>query len=162
MDRDGLLTLAKYHAYANALVLDVMEPLSDKELDESSPSRGSARGLLRHVLGSDVFFLALCQGRTVDDLPYLPTVADMRRYWREIDTEMQTFIAGLTEADLARAIALPFQIKGKSVRLPIWQLFTQAFTHATHHRGELSIVLSGLGHPLPTLDPIVLFAEESA
>ncbi len=161
MDRDGLLTLARYHAYANALVLDVMEPMSDTELDQSSPSRGSARGLVRHLLGADVFFVALCQGLAANDIPTFPTIADLRRYWRGVETEMQAFIAGLTQDDLTREIVVPFQLKGKSVRLPIWQLLLQMFTHATHHRGELSIVLSGLGHPLPTLDPILLFAEEA-
>jgi uncharacterized damage-inducible protein DinB len=33
--------------------------------------------------------------------------------------------------------------------------------HSTHHRGELSIVLTELGYPLPTLDIIVHFAEQS-
>jgi uncharacterized damage-inducible protein DinB len=40
-------------------------------------------------------------------------------------------------------------------------LLAQAFVHSTHHRGELSIVLSHLGHPLPTLDIIIPFVTWS-
>ncbi len=161
MDRDGLVTWARYHAYANGLVLAVMEQLTEDELARpSSPSRGSARGLLRHLLGADAFFLALCRGRAAVELPAFSSLVELREFWRGVETEMQTFIAGLTPEDLAREVALPFQLNGKSLRLPVWQLLTQVFQHATHHRGELSIVLSELGHPLPTLDIILFFARE--
>jgi uncharacterized damage-inducible protein DinB len=43
--------------------------------------------------------------------------------------------------------------------LPLWLLLMQAFVHSTLHRGELSIVLSNFGHPLPTLDIIIPFIE---
>ena len=33
--------------------------------------------------------------------------------------------------------------------------------NSIHRRGELSIVLSGLGHPLPTLDIILHFFAQS-
>jgi uncharacterized damage-inducible protein DinB len=40
-------------------------------------------------------------------------------------------------------------------------LMLQSLIHSVHHRGELSIVMTGLGHPLPTLDIILHFARES-
>jgi uncharacterized damage-inducible protein DinB len=50
---------------------------------------------------------------------------------------------------------------GQTLRLPVWQLLIQGFLSSTHHRGELSIVLTQLGHPLPTLDIIIHFVEQS-
>ncbi len=56
---------------------------------------------------------------------------------------------------------LDVTIRGEPVHLPVWQLLLQAFIHAVHHRGELSILLSQIDHPLPTLDIILHFVEES-
>ncbi len=63
------------------------------------------------------------------------------------------------DADLDRQVQVT--LRGRPFQFPMWQLLSQAFVHSTHHRGELSIVLTELGHPLPTLDIIVHFAKES-
>jgi uncharacterized damage-inducible protein DinB len=43
----------------------------------------------------------------------------------------------------------------------MWQLLVQAFVHSTHHRAELAILLGQMGHPLPTLDILIHFAQQS-
>jgi uncharacterized damage-inducible protein DinB len=159
MNRDGLLALYAYDAYANHLVLDGLAQLSEDEFTrEFGPSHGSIRGLLVHVLECEAWFLAICQGRTLEELD-LPTLADIRRYWGDLEREQQTFIAPLTESDLARD--LPIELGDCPFHFPTWQLLVQAFIHSTHHRGELAILLGQMGHPLPTLDIIIHFMKES-
>lgn len=158
MNRDGLLALYAYNAYANNLVLETAAHLTDDELTrQSSPSHSSVHALLVHMLECEAFFLACCQGQSLEDLD-LPGVPDIRRRWSSLAQEQREFITLLDENDLACEIPLPS--KGGS-HLPLWQLLVQAFVHSTHHRGELSIVLSGLGHPLPTLDIILHFFAQS-
>jgi len=53
------------------------------------------------------------------------------------------------------------QIKQKPFRLARWQMLTQSLIHSVHHHGELSIVMTGLGYPLPTLDPILKYIRDS-
>ena len=65
----------------------------------------------------------------------------------------------VSEDLLAQEIIIP--IGGQDIKLARWQFLTQSLMHSTHHRGELSIVLTGLGHPLPTLDIIIEFVQES-
>ena len=159
MNRDGLLALYAYDAYANHLVLDGLAQLSEDEFTrEFGPSHGSIRGLLVHVLECEAWFLAICQGRTLEELD-LPTLADIRRYWGDLEREQQTFIAPLTESDLARDFSI--QLRDRPFHFPMWQLLVQAFVHSTHHRGELAILLGQMGHPLPTLDIIIHFMKES-
>jgi uncharacterized damage-inducible protein DinB len=162
MDRNGLLALYDYNLYANRLMLDVAERLTEDELvRESSPSHGSVRALLHHILNCEVYFLATCRGDT--DLKFnsseIPGLDDMRRYWDKLGTEQRDYISSLGENDFIREVSLT--LRGHPYHLSIWQLMTQAFVHSTHHRGELSIVLTELGHPLPTLDIILYFLQHS-
>ena len=159
MNRDGLLELYTYNAYANRLVLDGLAQLSEDEFTrESGPSHGSIRGLLLHVLECEAWFLAICQGRTLEE-PDLPALADIRRCWGDLEREQLEFIGSLTETDLARDLTI--ELGGHPYHFPMWQLLVQAFVHSTHHRGELAILLGQMGHPLPTLDIIIHFAKES-
>jgi uncharacterized damage-inducible protein DinB len=159
MNRDGLLALYTYNAYANQLVLDGLAQLSEDEFArESSPSHSSIRGLLLHLMECEAWFLATCRERTLEE-PDLPTLADIRHYWGDLEREQRTFIASLTENDLARDLSI--QLRDRSFHFPMWQLLAQAFIHSTHHRGELAILLGQMGHPLPTLDIILHFMQQS-
>lgn len=159
MNRDGLLALYTYNAYANCIVLDGIGELSADEFTrESSRSHDSIHGLLLHMLRCEVGFLTRCQEREVQ-VPDLRTLADIRLYWGSLMREQQDFIAPLTESDLARDFSI--QLRDRPFHFPAWQLLVQAFVHSTHHRGELAILLGQMGHPLPTLDIIIHLAKEN-
>ncbi len=161
MNRDGLLALYTYNAYANKLVLDTTEKLtSDEFTRKSSPSHDSARGILTHMLECEAYFLSLCQGlpATVEEAD-LHDLNGIRRTWDELEQQQVNFLRMLPDADLTRPAQM--QIRGRQLVLPIWQMLTQAVVHSIHHRGELSIVLTELGYPLPTLDIIGHFIQQS-
>ena len=159
MNREGLLALYEYDAYANRLALDGLAQLSEDEFTHSpSPSRSTIRTLFLHSLLGEAWFLAACQGRKFEQ-PELPTLDDIRRFQSELQQEQWAFIATLSESDLARDVQLEFG--GHPYHLSVWQLLVQAFLHATQHRAELGIVLGQMGHPLPTLDIIVHFMHQS-
>ncbi len=161
INQDGLLALYTYNIYVNKLVLDTIEKLTEKELSqECSPSRGSVHGLLRHMLECEAFFLAQCQEHSVElEFIDLSTLANIRRYWRKLEQEQLDFIGSLGEADLVRNIQV--QLREQQLVFPVWELLVQALIHSVHHRGELSIVLSELNYPLPTLDIILHFIKQS-
>ncbi len=161
MDQSMLSALYAYNAYANQLVLETAAQLTAEEFTQkSSPSRESVHILLWHMLAAETLFLRRCQALPVPpNLDQLVTVSDLQRFQQQLAQEQSAFIATLTDADLQRETE--FQIGQQPLHLPMWQLLIQAFVHSTHHRGELSIVLSQLGHPLPTLDIIIPFIEWS-
>lgn len=159
MNIDGLVTLSKYNAYANGLVLDTVEHASAEELTkETSPSHGSVFKLLRHIFGVEAYFLSVCRdlapGRETPS-----TLTELRHAWADLETARLDFIASLTEPDLARTY--PVRFCDPPLQYTISQMLLQSLLHSVHHRGELSIVLTGLGHPLPTLDIILQFTAES-
>jgi uncharacterized damage-inducible protein DinB len=161
MNRDGLEALYTYNAYANGLVLETAAHLTEEEFTRHcSPSHGSVRELLIHMLAAEVSFLVRCMGRPIEfglDDPL--TLDEIHRCWDRLEQEQKDFIALLSAEDLAREICL--QIRDRELKLPAWKLLVQAFLHSMHHRGELSIVLTDLGYPLPTLDIIIQFIKQS-
>jgi uncharacterized damage-inducible protein DinB len=161
MDRDILLALYTYNAYANRLVLETAAGLTDDEFArQSSPSHQSVRILLMHTIDSEAFFLKLCQGQPLPAQPANPpTLAEIQSYASQLAGEQESLLKSSDEASLRREVT--FQMGEQALHLPVWQLLAQAFVHSTHHRGELSIVLSHLGHPLPTLDIIIPFVTWS-
>lgn len=161
MNRDGLLALYTYNTYANALVFETIIRLTEGEFTGlHSPSHGSVREMLLHMLAAEASFLARCMRRPIAfDLDAPLTLDEIRRCWEILVKEQQHFIPQLGDQDLAQEV--PLQIRGREFKLPAWQLLVQAFVHSTHHRGELSMVLTGLGYPLPTLDIIIYFFQQS-
>lgn len=161
INQDGLLSLYTYNAYANKLVLDTTEHLTEKEfVQESSPSRGSVRGLLTHMLECEAFFLAQCQSRSLElDVVDLSTLVRIREYWSRLEQEQFDFIGSLSEGEILRERSV--RLREQPLVFPMWELLAQAVIHSIHHRGELSIVLTELNHPLPTLDIILHFIQES-
>ena len=160
MTHDTLLSLTRYNAWANRMVLEAASALSEDELTgPSSPSHGSVQTLLLHMLECEAFFLALCRQEAFDGLPPLRDIAGIRRHWDGLGQRVRGFVAGLDDDGMARVLEV--EIAGSAFRLPVWQLLAQAIVHSVHHRGELSIVLTGLGHPLPTMDILLHFIEQS-
>jgi uncharacterized damage-inducible protein DinB len=159
MNRDGLLALYEYDAYANHLVLDGLAQLSEDEFTHApSPSRSTLRTLFLHSLLGEAWFLAACQGHKFEQ-PDLPTLDDIRHFQSRLEKEHQAYLAALSESDLARDVQI--ELGEHPYHLLVWQLLVQAFLHATQHRAELGIVLGQMGHPLPTMDIIVYFMRQS-
>jgi len=163
INRAGLLTLSTYNAYANGLVLDVAAKMTSSELTaESGFSRSTVLRLLNHMFVTEKFFLACCQGRrqTFEQSPpeYLAQIVELRQAWQQVAQERQQVINSYSEDDLTKQITVAEE---PSFCLARWQLLLQSLLHSAHHRGELSILMTQLGYPLPTLDIIIRFAEES-
>lgn len=162
MNISALMTLHKYNDYANRMVFETAVRLSDTDLSRSSsPSHGSVQRLLVHMLGTETHFLSACLGSELD-LPVSdenPSLEAVRDGFREISHQRFDYLSYVREEEIAQVVAV--RIGAGSVQLPRWQLLAQSLLHSAHHRGELSIVMTGLGYPLPTLDPIIQFVQES-
>lgn len=160
MTPEMLAQLFEYDRYANGLVIDAAQQISAGELTgPNSPSRESAWKLLLHMLASQRFFLALARGQTVENDPPPDDLADLRERWAALSAQTIAYVGSLDGAALAEVLSVP--IGKQELRLSRWQLLAQLLFHAADHRGELSIVLTQLGQPVATLDPILFFVQQS-
>ncbi|MBN2556681.1 MAG: hypothetical protein JXA97_12140 [Anaerolineales bacterium] len=152
MNRDGVSSLYSFNTYANSIVLDFVEALSaDAFVRPASPSHGSVQGLLVHMLECEGFFLAQCQGQVFNLAEAdTSTRAGIKKRWLTLQLEQQRYLDSIDNADLPREVVV--ELGGTTLDVPVWKLLIQPVIHSAHHRGELSIVLTGLGHPMPTVD----------
>jgi uncharacterized damage-inducible protein DinB len=161
MNQLTLFALARYNAYANQVLLSTAAELSLEELRETpSPSRGSILRLIQHLFATEAAFLAQCQGKTFKfEREKLATIAQLQGFARQLEADLLGLVSSASEDDPAQVRQI--EIGGHPFRFPVWQILVQVFMHSAQHRGELSILLSELGHPLPISDIIVQFAGQS-
>ncbi|MCA9674388.1 MAG: DinB family protein [Kofleriaceae bacterium] len=114
---------------------------------------GSIHATLNHVLVIDALFLTWLRGgapdfdadprRIVHDaLPALRAARD------RLDDEIDEWAGALDDDALAVAHELR---PGAGRRAPVWVIAAQMFNHQTHHRGQVTAMLTRLGvDPGPT------------
>ncbi len=163
MNKSALFVMHHYNSYANNLVLTTASKMDEPSLSAaSSPSHGSVLALLTHMLTTEFFFLARTEGKPINpkDHPEASlSLAEISLAFSQISVERNKYLDWVTDEKLDEVIEIP--IGGQSFRLARWQLLTQSLFHSAHHRGELSIVMTSLGFPLPTLDSIIQFVNEN-
>lgn len=156
--KSHLLMLADYHGWANRLLLDQLEQISEEHY--RAPAGlffGSIHGTLNHLL--------------LADRAWYGRYANQPESYTRLDEEIEPDRRRLAEALAGRhllwreliAAAAPDTIAG-SLRYtttagqpcvtPWLATATHVFNHATHHRGQLTAALTRYGYPCPELDLI--------
>ncbi|MFN8474581.1 MAG: DinB family protein [Anaerolineae bacterium] len=161
MNHDDVQFLFNYSEWAWNKLLDTAEALDEAQLDTPIWSLPSLHRILTHALGSEILWLARCQGNsptimlTVEEVP---TLAALRAHWREQTATLHSFIDGLTQADLDSTIHYK-TTRGKPYAETLWRLLAHLANHGTHHRSEAAAVLTELGHSPGDLDMIVYLRQ---
>jgi uncharacterized damage-inducible protein DinB len=154
MNREDILALYDYNAWANGRTLGAVDPLTPEQfLKDLGNSFPSVRETLVHIAGAEWAWLRRWQGESPTALiPVVdfPTLASVKDRFAAIQRERQTFLASLTEERLAQ----PFDYKdlaGNAYRLPLVQSMQHVVNHGTYHRGQVTTMLRQLGaRPVPT------------
>jgi uncharacterized damage-inducible protein DinB len=162
MNRDSLLTIVKFNAQSNQLVSDSAAELNPEDLTrQCSPSHDTIFTLLKHMYGGERVYLDFCQGKALHPAPVeaITEFADLREKWLHLGDEITSFVGQLDDRAVNQSIPITFpEITWHS---PVWQVLMWTIVHNIHHRGELSIVMTQLGRPLPILDMMLFLIRES-
>ena len=163
MNRSSLYTLHTYNVYANNLVLETAAKMTAEELTcESSPSHGSVMKLLTHTFECEYYFTLECMNSTPDEAQAdkcASSLASLRECFALLNATRENYLAKVNDFELEEEITV--NLGRGEFTLQRWQFMAQSLLHSVHHRGELSIVMTGLGYPLPTLDPILMYIRDS-
>lgn len=147
-----LLALAGYNEYATARLLNTVEKLdSDQIFTEIGSDQRTVRLMLLHMMRTEAYYLAVCQGHDLDfDASRYNTLEEIRAYWDGLEHRMRRYIEKAGEEELLAA--RDFRLRDQVNSLPAWELLLQAFVHNVHHRGELAVLLKVIDKSLPTQD----------
>lgn len=145
-----LATMSDYNRWMNQRLYAVCAELPDAERKQD---RGaffeSVHGTLNHLLHGDRAWLGRFTGRPYD-LPRLGSqlyadFAELRIERERTDADITTWAAGADADWLASTFTYTGNLDKVTRVLPTWMLVTHMFNHQTHHRGQLTTLLSQLG-----------------
>ena len=156
--RDHFLMLARYHVWATDRLLDRhVAKLSD---DEYKRDVGlffkSVHGTLNHLLVAErgLWFERFANGhspkRKLDEEVHADR-ATLHASLKQAVRDWQPVIESWGEARFDGTLHYS-STQGVTRTVPFTPTLTHVFNHGTHHRGQITAALTGLGHPAPELD----------
>jgi len=159
--------MAQYNTVMNDRLIAAVRPLSDAELlAPRGAFFGSILGTMNHLVVGDILWLSrmrpypfgqglgaldsLPRPASLNDMP-CPDFATYEPMRRQLDALFVAFIDGLSDDDLAA----PFSYRN-SHNLPFTKtlglVLSHVFNHQTHHRGQVTTLLSQAGLDIGSTD----------
>src|SRR3990172_8864132 len=165
MNRQDIITLFDYNAWANERILGAVESLTaeqfTRDLGNSFPS---VRDTLAHILGAEWIWHERWHGRSPTALltpADFPDLASIRARWGEVESDIRKFVGGLNESTLARVHEYRL-VSGTASAQPLWQLIQHLVNHGSYHRGQITMMLRILGAKPVGTDLITFYRERPA
>jgi len=151
IDGDYCQTMATYNQWMNQKLYAICAEIPDVERKRD---RGaffkSIHGTLDHLLYGDRAWL----GRFTNQ-PFATKgigqelhsdFAELRQDRETCDREIIVWAETVSQSWLEQSFEYTSNVDGKTRVLPTWVLVTHLFNHQTHHRGQLTTLLSQLGY----------------
>ncbi len=150
--------MADYHLWACQRLHQCLEPLSEDEYRrECGLFFKSVHGTLNHLLLGD----RVWHGRLVGELVSISGLGQEMLSSRQALAGAMSAQAGVWIDYVAQLPYTRFHdpltyrsASGQEYTLPVAQLLGHVFNHGTHHRGQISAVMTQLGYPCPEMDLI--------
>ncbi|HEX9188644.1 MAG TPA: DinB family protein [Vicinamibacteria bacterium] len=159
---DEARDLFSYGAWANGRVLAAAEALApEQRLATAASSFPSVRGTLGHIVGAEWLWLRRWQGESPAAVPAWAaesSLADLRGHLAALEADRDGYLAGLTDADLARLVEYR-SLAGTAYADRLGDLFRHLVNHSTYHRGQVATQLRQLGQTPPGTDLITYLRE---
>lgn len=155
-------TLIDYHYWARDRVLDAVAPLPPDQLTrDMGSSFRSIAATLSHLYFAEWIWHERWHGRSPSGPPRAPfeDVVSLREAWGDLEAEVRTFVAGLSEADVDLEIAFKM-MSGAEVSATFGDMIPHLVNHGSYHRGQVTTMLRQLGaQPARGMDLITYFRE---
>lgn len=161
-----LRELLLYMLWADRLTLAAVRHVKPEDLTrDAGVSFGSVLGTLAHTLVSQRLWLSRFLGNPLTDLPRIDEYPDLPTWiagWEEWASQIEAFLAGLSDEQVATPLTWASLPDGAVYTLPLWQTVIHLVNHTTFHRGQVISLLRQMGYAVPHTDLVVFFNERSA
>ena len=147
---DYIVTMAQYNQWMNRKVYEVAANLSDNQrVADRGAFFKSVQATLGHLIWADKMWMSRFLNRpeyviersTIDELSF----ADMKELRFEIDAEILQWAETVKETWLASDLIWTSQMYQKTFTRPVLLCVMQLFNHQTHHRGQVTTLLTQYG-----------------
>jgi uncharacterized damage-inducible protein DinB len=147
VDVDTMLTLVRFHAWANDRVLTTTAALpEDRFRGTASLDHGSAFATLRHVVDVDWSWRQFCIGNDVGDTYVwdhgfvLDDLSAIHAFCLDEDAHLRSYVESLDEDALRETLHV-----SAGFAAPRWLVLAHVVNHGTQHRSELARYLTECG-----------------
>ena len=149
--------MARYNEWMNGRLYAVCADLSDADLHKDRRAFFKSIYLtLNHIAYGDLAFLARFTGNpSVVPEPGIDLFAgfvNLRRERQALDARFLSWSESLTPGWLEEPLTYASKIDGKNRTIARWVLVTHMFNHQTHHRGQVTTLLSQMDLDIGTTD----------
>ncbi|MBR8841122.1 MAG: damage-inducible protein DinB [Stigonema ocellatum SAG 48.90 = DSM 106950] len=149
--------LAEYNQWMNIKLYDVCSRLPEEELRlDRKAFFGSIYMTLNHIMYGDLAFLSRFTGNPVQ-VPSLgqelvSSFTALRAQRETLDIRIIDWVSALDPIWLDEEQTYKSKVDGKIHTVPRWALVTHMFNHQTHHRGQVTTLLSQMGLNIGSTD----------
>ena len=149
--------MAEYNAWMNGKVYAVCSNLPSAALFEDRGAFFKSIYLtLNHIAYSDIAFLS----RLTGDPSEVPPISEdlfggfneLRAERKRLDQRLSVWASTLTADGLGSSQTYVSKVDGRVRTVPRWVLVVHLFNHQTHHRGQVTTLLSQLGVDVGSTD----------
>jgi len=164
--------MARYNRWMNEKVYASASRLTDEERKRDRGAFfGSIHATLNHLMVADRVWLGRIHGvvpepgfmaegvRSLDQELHAD-FEELRAARVRIDRALDEWTASLTPEAIAGD--LRFVRRGAPVTVPVWWVASHVFNHQTHHRGQITTLLSQAGQDPGVTDLFAMLATEAA
>ena len=167
IDKDYVVEMSRYNAWQNNQIRQVVKALDEDTLRQDRGAFfGSLFATLNHILfGDTVWMSRWCSdvpapAADVDHMNFCATPGDWDAARFRMDGRIRIWAQTLSNIDLVGTEEWVSGAAGRTLRMSKTQCIVQLFNHQTHHRGQVSQMLSQLGATPPVSD--LVFMPEDA
>jgi uncharacterized damage-inducible protein DinB len=157
-------TMYRYNAWANARILSTTGQITPEQTNaETNPSFGSIHNTLIHILNWQWQWLYRWKGDFPKESLDPRAFADLKMIqarWDEVEKETNEFVLTCKQNDLSRIIAYT-NPRGEKRSNLLWQQMIHQVNHATQHRSEIALILTGCGFSPGPMDLLVFVNLEN-
>ena len=176
--RDYAILMSRYNEWMNANVYAPAGRLSEQEfLADKGAFFKSVCGTLNHIMVADIIWLKrfaqhpaahsalepvrkLAKPKTLDQVLYtrLTALSEQRKM---LDAVIKAWADSLSEADLDHMLNYT-STEDVEFNRPMASLLMHFFNHQTHHRGQVTTLLSQMGQDVGVTDLVMLIPDQTA
>lgn len=149
--------MADYNMWMNQRLFELCRSIEDAQRkSDQGAFFGSIQGTLNHILYGDLAFMSRFTGDpvVVPELG-LELHGDFDELWQArsaLDNRICLWSSSLTAEWLEEELTYSSKVDGISRTVPHWILVVHMMNHQTHHRGQITTLLSQLGLDIGTTD----------
>ena len=149
-------TLSAYNHWMNSRLYESCSQLGDERLKRDVGAYfKSIHGTLNHLLLADQIWMGRFTGAPIAvsslNAELYADFAELRDAREREDNRLEAWVRELTEEQLSGHLSYVSQVTPQPRRYPLWLAVTHFFNHQTHHRGQVTTMLSQFG-----IDPGVM------